>query len=171
MWDKQNGPIVRTSYIVANSSGAPSASGQTSIWSLSGALQVTGPTGGVTTLGQSLHTVPVVMAALVSGSVAARFEPGFACRVTGLDLQGVQAPGTSGSATFQLAIQGVSASGGVVTAIAGNLAVGTRTAGTAVTGANTVGTSGEITASVVANLSGAFAAGQGALVFKLAPLT
>ena len=54
MWDRTNGPIVRTSFVIANSSGAPSASGQVSLWALSGAMQLSTPLSGSLNLGDPL---------------------------------------------------------------------------------------------------------------------
>lgn len=151
-------------------SGGFITSGAQGFFAMSGVLYQRTPGGAFSTVGGGeLISVPVVLSTLVSGSVAARISPDFACRAIALDYQGVQSFGTSGSATFQLGIQGNSCSGGVVTVVTGNSAVGTRTAGTAVTGANSVGTSGEITVTMAANLSGVIGAGQGMLVIKLGP--
>ena len=55
MWDRTNGPIARTAVILTNSSGAPSYSGQVSLWSLSGALQLGTPLSGNLSLGDPMQ--------------------------------------------------------------------------------------------------------------------
>ncbi len=164
-----NDPVQRTGMQFTDTVTNPVSSGTGGLWQNSGFVQVRTPGNADIVIGTYEIAYPVVLASLVSGSVAVRHSPAHACRVIGIDYQGVQSFGTSGSATFQVGIQGTTASGGSVTVVTATSTVGVRTAGTAITGANSVGTSGEITVTNAANLSGVIGAGQGALILKLGP--
>jgi hypothetical protein len=169
MYDRTNGPIARTGYIITTDTSAPSASGQVAIWNQSGTgLAITSPGATTTALGRYVATIPAVLASCLSGQVVARLSPDHAARALSLDYVGAQAPGNSGSAVFQLGIGGTSASGGVLTLTAGNVSGFARVSATAITGANAT-VSGEFTLTCTNTNSGAFAGGQGAFYLKLAP--
>ena len=155
---------------ITSQSGTPILSGYVGLWNNSGTPQLRTYGGADVVPGNSIINVPVLLAQCASGNIIGRVQPGYACRVLAVDLQAVQAPTTSGrTGSFQVGVGSGSCSGGVVAATVTNMSLGARVAGTAITGANTVGTSGEITITVAAAASGAFAEGQGNFSIRLGP--
>lgn len=148
-------------------SGNFMTSGVVGMVSISGTLNIRTPAGNSLPAFAEVITVPVVLTSLLSGAVPVRISPDIASRMQSVDFQASQVPGASGSAVLQFGVGGTSASGGVVTLTANNTSGFARVQGTAFTGGNAVGASGEFTATVVSNLSGAFGGGQGAFYIKI----
>lgn len=81
-WDKPNGPFYRIGYVLTQASGAPSASGQVSLWNQSGTLQVQTPLSGALNLGDPLKRLgfsftDTVTAPVASGTAAVWANSGF----------------------------------------------------------------------------------------------
>lgn len=172
MWDRPNQPIVRTALILTAASGAPTASGQVSLWNQSGTLQCRTPGGQDLAFGGDIFTVPLDLASCRSGNIVARQFPAFAGVVTRADFQFTKMPTTSGrSCTIQLGVGSGSMSGGVFSLayVSGAAMTAARTAATALTGSNSFTTSGEITATVATETDASFAEGAGVLTIFVAP--
>jgi hypothetical protein len=112
--------------------------------------------------------IPVVLSKHSNGSIAARFTPGFAGKVTGISFS-VTDPATTGAkaATFTPAIGGSATTGGALALTSANCTpVGAGVNGSAITAANTFTATDEIT--VAASLVTAFVEGQGVIYLTLA---
>jgi len=165
-WDRPNQPIKRTALLATPQATNPLVSGDAGFWNQSGTPQFQTPGGLNVSLGAEWLTAPVLLAQCSSGTVVARVPYNTNFALGGFHLSATQSPGASGSATFQLGINGNSVSGGVITATANNLSGLSRITGTAITG-NAQSNSGEITVTVATAASGAFGGGQGNFYIKI----
>lgn len=165
-WDRQNGPIKRTAFLATSVASNPLVSGDAGFWNQSGNPMFQTPGGLNVSLGAEWLTAPILLAQCASGNVVARVPYDTNFSLGGFHFSATQSPGASGSATFQLGINGASVSGGVITATANNLSGLARITGTAITG-NAQSNSGEITVTVATALSGAFGGGQGNFYIKV----
>ena len=112
-------------------------------------------------------SIPCVLKAHTTTSIAARFTPGFAGTITGISFS-VTDPVTTGAklGTFTPAIAAVSTTGGAVALTSANCTpVGAAVAGSAITAANTFTAAQEVT--IVASAVTAFIEGQGVFYVTL----